>query len=190
MKDIPDHLFVQKVKSGDTEAFGELVRKYQKRIYELAYGFARHPEEAYDLSQEIFLKAFNALGRFRGSSGFYTWLYKIAQNTCIDYTRRKSIWSEFPFINEFPSDDSWLHPRTIDNSATKFLENQELNKEINSAINQLTSRQKQIFILRHYEGLALRDIANVLDLRIGSIKAHLFNAIRKLRIGLTPHMKQ
>ncbi|HIA64725.1 TPA: sigma-70 family RNA polymerase sigma factor [Candidatus Poribacteria bacterium] len=188
MKDVPDHFFVQKVKSGDTEAFGELVRRYQKRIYELAYRFARHPEEAYDLSQEIFLKAFNALDRFRGSSGFYTWLYKIAQNTCIDYTRRKSTWSELPFSNDFPLDDSWLHPRTIDDFTTKSLEIQELSKEINSAINQLSSRQKQVFILRHYEGLALRDIADVLDLKVGSVKAHLFNAIRKLRIRLTPYI--
>ena len=189
MKDIPDSVFVQKVISGDTEAFGELVLRYQKRIYELAYRFARHPEEAYDLSQEIFLKAFNALERFRGSSGFYTWLYKIAQNTCIDYTRRKSTWVELPFINDFPSDDSWLHPSTAYSSTTKFLENQELNNEINSAIDQLSPRQKQVFILRHYEGLALRDIADVLDLKVGSVKAHLYNAIRKLRARLTPYVQ-
>jgi len=189
MKDVPDRVFVQKVTSGDTEAFGELVRRYHKRIYELAYRFSRHPEEAYDLSQEIFLKAFNALERFRGSSGFYTWLYKIAQNTCIDYTRRKSTWSELPFINDFPSDDSWLHPSTAYGSTTKFLENKELSHEINSAIDQLSPRQKQVFVLRHYEGLALRDIADVLDLKVGSVKAHLFNAIRKLRVRLKPYMQ-
>ena len=116
-------------------------------------------------------------------------MYKIGQNTCIDYTRRKSTWSELPFINDFPSDDSWLHPSTAHGSTTKFLENKELSHEINSAIDQLSPRQKQVFVLRHYEGLALRDIADVLDLKVGSVKAHLFNAIRKLRVRLTPYIQ-
>ena len=72
---------------------------------------------------------------------------------------------------------------------SKFLENKELSHEINSAIDQLSPRQKQVFVLRHYEGLALRDIADVLDLKVGSVKAHLFNAIRKLRARLTPYVQ-
>ena len=89
MKEDLDWFLVQRVQAGDTSAFGELVEKYQKRIYEIAYGFTHHPEDANDLSQEIFLRASKALGRFNGNSSFYAWLYRIAQNVCIDHTRRK-----------------------------------------------------------------------------------------------------
>ena len=90
MKTDPDRFLIERVQSGDIAAFGELVQKYQKRIYELAYRFTHHPEDASDLSQEIFLRAFKALGKFESKSTFYTWIYQIAKNACIDYTRRRN----------------------------------------------------------------------------------------------------
>jgi RNA polymerase sigma-70 factor (ECF subfamily) len=190
MKDHLDEGLVERAKDGDAEAFGELVRKYQKRIYELAYSFTRNPEDAYDLSQEIFLRAFNALDRFEGKSTFYTWLYQIGKNACIDYTRRRSSRFMTPFVEELPPDDVLINPRRPEELETRRLEQVELGQEIKKAIQQLSPRQKQVFILRHYEGLALREIADTLHLRIGSVKAHLFSATRRLRELLTPYLEE
>jgi len=185
-----DRFLVERVQDGDSSAFGELVQKYQKRIYELAYSFTHHPEDAYDLSQEIFLKAFRALKRFKGQSSFYTWIYKIAKNACIDYTRRRAGRTHISFEEEFPPDNSTLHPYCYGDLASRGLEQKELGAEIKKAIQQLSPRQKQVFTLRHYEGLALREIADVLHLRIGSVKAHLFSATRKLRGLLALYLEE
>ena len=191
MKDDPDQGLVERVRVGDTEAFGELVHKYQKRIYELAYSFTHNPEDAYDLSQEIFLKAFKALKRFEGKCSFYTWIYQIARNSCIDYTRRRSGVFKVPLVEDLPHDDAIIYSSSYSrNSEPRRLEQAELGGEIKKAIQQLSPRQKQVFVLRHYEGLALREIAATLNLRIGSVKAHLFSATRKLRELLTPYLDE
>jgi RNA polymerase sigma-70 factor (ECF subfamily) len=190
MKEDLDRFLVERVQSGDFSAFGELVQKYQKRIYELVYSFTHHPEDASDLCQEIFLKAFKALRKFESKSTFYTWLYRIARNACIDYTRRRTGRTDVPFVEEFPPDGSQCHPRYSEDLAVRRLEQIELGDEIKKAIEQLSPRQKQVFILRHYEGLALREIADILQLRIGSVKAHLFSATRKLRELLTPYLEE
>jgi len=190
MKEDADRFLVERAQCGDTCAFGELVQKYQKRIYELAYSFTHHPEDALDLSQEIFIRAFKALKRFESKSTFYTWIYRIAQNAGIDYTRRKSGRFNVPFTEELPPDDSQFHPQFSEDSGLRRLEQLELEGEIKKAIQQLSARQKQVFILRHYEGLSLREIADVLHLRIGSVKAHLFSATRKLRELLKPYVEE
>lgn len=189
MKGDPDRYLVKKAQTGDTQAFGELVQKYQKRIYELAYNFTHHPEDAYDLSQEIFLKAFKAVKRFESKSTFYTWIYRIAKNACIDYTRRRGSHTNVSFTEEFPSDDFLFPPKCTEDVTIRCLEQAELGQKIRDAIQQLSPRQKQVFILRHYEGLALREIADVLHLRVGSVKAHLFSATRKLRELLAPYLE-
>ena len=190
MKEDPDRFLVERVQAGEVSAFGGLVQKYQKRIYELAYSFTRHPEDAYDLSQDIFLKAYKALGRFESKSSFYTWIYKIAQNAGIDSTRRKAGRTHIPFEEELPPDDSQLHPRCSGNDAIQQLESSELDAQIRQAIEQLSTRQRQVFTLRHYEGLTLREIADVLHIRVGSVKAHLFSATRKLREVLRPYLEK
>lgn len=189
MKDDPDRGLVERAQDGDSGAFGQLVQKYQKRIYELAYSFTHQPEEAYDLSQEIFLRAFKSLKRFKSRSTFYTWIYRIAKNAGIDYTRRQAGRKNVPFIEELPPDNALFHPRYSEDIAMHRLERLELHEEIKKAIQQLSPRQKQVFILRHYEGLALREIADALHLRVGSVKAHLFSATRKLRGLLTPYLE-
>ena len=190
MKADPDRFLIECAQNGDIAAFGELVNKYQKRIYELAYRFTHHPEDAADLCQEIFLKAFRALGRFENKSTFYTWIYQIAKNTCIDYSRRRTGRYDVAFVEEIAPDDSQFQSQYSGDQAFRRLEQVELETEIKKAIEQLSPRQKQVFILRHYEGLALREIAVTLNLRVGSVKAHLFNATRKLRKLLTPYLEE
>ena len=189
MKTDIDGFLVKRFKSGDTRAFDELVLKYQKQIYELAYNFTHHVDDAFDLSQEIFLRAFKALDKFKGEAAFYTWLYRIAKNACIDYTRKRKRYQNVALEDDilFSYQNSY---RGISNDMPdKNAERKELEIEISKAIEQLSPRQKQVFILRHYEGLALKEIAEKLGLRIGSVKAHLFNATRMLRKLLTPYVE-
>ena len=187
MKDDPDRCLVERAKDGNTRAFGGLVQKYQKRVYELAYNFTRHPDDAYDLAQEISLRAFKALNRFESKSTFYTWIYRIAKNAGIDYTRRQAGHTKLSFTEELPPDD--LLSQGDKDVAMRRLEQIELGQEIKKAIQHLSPRQKQVFILRHHKRLSLREIADVLQLRIGSVKAHLFSATRKLRELLTPYLE-
>ena len=189
MKEDSDRYLVNRAQCGDTRAYGELVQKYQKRIYEIAYNFTHHPEDAHDLSQEIFLRGFKALNRFESKSTFYTWIYRIAKNAGIDYTRRRASHKNISFVEEFPTDDFLFPSGGAEDVPVRGLEQAELGREIRNAIQQLSPRQKQVFILRHYEGLALREIADALHLRVGSVKAHLFSATRKLRELLTPYLE-
>lgn len=174
-----DSILVKKAQAGDNDAFGELVLKYQKRIYDLAYNFTHNVEDAYDLSQEVFLKAFTGIHRFRTNSAFYTWLYQIARNAGIDYTRKRKRRNLVPF--EDITLISRLSEEKLQVQPTYQVERNELNDQIQSAISKLPVRQKQVFVLRHYEGLNLKEIAKTLGLKIGSVKVHHFNAVRRLR---------
>lgn len=186
--EIDDEILVKKTQAGNKEAFGELVLRYQKRIYELAYSFTHDVEDAYDLSQDIFIKALEAIGRFQGNSSFYTWLYQIARNTCIDYTRKKKrrkliTFGDIPLINRLCRENSR-------NQMIHRVEKKEISEQIKKAVNRLPPRQKQVFVLRHYQQLNLKEIAELLGLKIGTVKAHHFNAIRKLRKLLSHYVEE
>jgi len=186
-----DRLLVEKAQSGDTRAFDELVLKYQNRIYELVYGFTHNNrDDAFDLSQEVFLKAFNSLNKFKGNSTFYTWLYKIAHNAGIDYTRKRKKHRRNVSLDDDTSISKHnLYSKVSSDMPDKQVERMELGREIAKAVDQLPPRQKQVWLLRYYEGMALKEIAKELELRIGSVKAHLFNATRTLRKLLTPYVE-
>lgn len=178
-KNKDDDILVKRTQTGDNDAFGELVLKYQKRIYDLAYSFTHNVEDAYDLSQDIFLKAFKAIDSFRDNSTFYTWLYQIARNACIDYIRKRKRRNLIIF-----GDMTVMTILSRENSSNRLinkLERDELNKQIRNAVNKLSKRQKQVLILRHYQDLNLREIAETLGLSVGTVKTHHFNAVHRLR---------
>jgi len=182
-----DEILVKKAQAGNKEAFGQLVLKYQKPIYDRAYSFTHNVEDARDLSQEIFLKAFVAIHRFQGNAAFYTWLYQIAQNAGIDYIRKRKrrnliTFEDITLISRLSKEKSQSQP-------IHQVERNELNDQIKKAISKLSARQKQVFVLRHYEGLNLIEIAETLGLKIGSVKAHHFNAVRKLRKLLSHYVE-
>ena len=189
MSDKPDQLLVEQTQTGHLEAFGPLVKKYQRKIYEIAYHFTLNVDEANDLAQEIFLKAYRSLPNFKSSSAFYTWLYRIAYNTGIDYTRKYKRRSVYLFSDDFPSDDSPLHPRVTDSTITRLAEADETMAHIKQAVAELSPKQKQVFILRYYQHLPLREIGEIMELQTGTIKSHLFNAIRNLRQLLADYVQ-
>ncbi|MDP6998794.1 MAG: sigma-70 family RNA polymerase sigma factor, partial [Candidatus Poribacteria bacterium] len=142
-----------------------------------------------DLAQEIFLKAFRALPNFESSATFYIWLYRIAHNAGIDYVRRKNNRPEYLFSNDFPTDESSIHPRVTNAQIVNKAEANEIQDQIKQAVTELSPRQQQVFILRYYQNLPLREIGEMMGLQIGTIKSHLFNALRNLRQLLADYVQ-
>ena len=176
-------ILVERFKKGESGAFDEIVNKYQKQVYNLAYGFTGNCEDAYDISQEVFIKVYRSLDKLRNGSAFILWLRRITINTCTDYLRQQ--------VSEETLDDvSYLHKYYSSDyrSSDKLMETGELRKIISRAVERLPKRQRRVFILRHYEGLPLKDIAKTLNCSLGTVKAHLFRATRRLRDLLLPYV--
>jgi RNA polymerase sigma-70 factor (ECF subfamily) len=171
-----DISLVARFKKGEERAFDELVNKYQKRIYYLAYSLTSSHADALDLSQEAFIKVYQSIHKFKGRSSFYTWLYRITVNICLNHLKKKSRKKEISFDERIAvaQMDWWSNPR-------KALENKELQGDLTRAIDSLPPRQKAVFTLRHLEGLSHKEIASILECSIGNIKANLFQALQKLR---------
>lgn len=187
MKDA-DAFLVEQFQAGDHAAFDVLVERHYKRIYELAYYFVHDVEDAYDITQEVFLRVFNSLANFKGDSSFYTWVYRIATNACVDYRRRKSRRQGVELNDELIPQEDVASLVVRERSPHQQTLDRELNTMIRHAVAQLPEKQRQVFILRHYEGLSLQEIATILGKGLGTIKAHLFHATRTMRRLLAPYL--
>jgi RNA polymerase sigma-70 factor (ECF subfamily) len=180
---IEQAILVERFKKGELGAFDDIMKKYQKQVYNLAYNFIGNGEDAYDISQEVFIKVYKSLDKLRNGSSFVIWLRRITINACTDYLRSK--------VNEETLDDiSYLHNSisSEDKNSDQLMETGELQKIIFRAVERLPKGQRKVFILRHYEGLSLKDIAETLNCSLGTVKAHLFRATRKLRDLLQPYV--
>jgi len=185
-----DLQLVERFQCGDISAFDNLVLRYQGKIYEIVYSHTRNVEDAYDLSQEIFIKAFKALGGFKKKSSFYTWLYSITINVCIDHGRKNKRNLMVPIEDWMQSPDS-IDSISTDNgySPVGVLELKELKHQLAWAIDQLPPKQKTVFIMKRQQGLSLEEIANTLGRSVGTVKAHLFHATSKLANLLKPYLE-
>lgn len=175
---------IQAVLAGDIDHYGELVNRYQLAAWKLAYGLVGNFEDAKELSQNGFVKAYRHLRQFRGKSQFSTWLYRIIVNECKDFFKAKA---RQPFIVSLSSDDSETDDPVLFDLADPggnprdVMENKELGKKISRAIQRLPLKQRTAFVLCHLHGLPLEEASGVMGVRLGTIKAHLFRAGTSLR---------
>ena len=178
-------VLVERFQSGEFDAFDEIVNGCRGRVYNLAYRFTHNAEDACDISQEVFMKVFKSLGRLKDSSAFDAWLRRVTVNACMDHLRRRP---NEQTLELYPC----LEQEYIAGSGCTDapVEDGELRRMISRAVDQLPKRQKRVFVLRHYEGLALKEIAEALNCSLGTVKAHLFRATRRLRKLLTPYVSQ
>ena len=151
----------------DPQAYEELVRRYQRRLYNLACRLTGDQEEAQDLAQEALVRAYNALARFRQGERFSPWIYKIATNLCINYLRRRRF--QVPLDEEAPFVDGALTPE-------QALEREETRVTVQEAILALPDQYRAVVLLRHQQELSYSDIASALGLPLGTVKTHLFRA--------------
>lgn len=172
-----DSSLIQQALSGDQNAFARLRQKYHDAIFNLIYRMIREKDEVEDLTQEAFIKAFASLATFNDDYAFSTWLYKIATNNCIDYIRRKKLqtFSIDKPIESKESDFSFELPDTTYEPDQEMIASQR-KKFLEDAINALPPKYRKVIVMRHQEELEYQEIAQILKLPLGTVKAHIFRA--------------
>ena len=181
---LKENILVDQARSGDVESFSALVEFHQERAVRAAYGFVGNLEDARDIAQEAFVKAYERLADFKGQSKFYTWLYRILVNGCKDFLRKKKWRQTFSFWfgkEEDESLDPTLQIADSAKNASEFLINKELGAALSQALEALPFRQKSVFVLRYLEGLGLNEIAEALRISVGAVKANLWQANQKMK---------
>jgi len=190
-----DKSLIERIRLGDEEAFAELVNRYKRKAFGIAYHFLNNAEDAKEISQEAFIKVYRSIHSFKGASSFFTWFYRILTNLCIDFSRSRKIVMSIPFSQLKSSDDDLpsVEERIQDakqENPLKALAAEELKKKIAHAIQSLPDRQRMVFVLRHYDQLQLSDIARVLNCAEGTVKSHLYRAVATLQDKLEDSLKE
>jgi RNA polymerase sigma-70 factor (ECF subfamily) len=204
---IDDEMLVAQFKSGSQKAFDELMKRYERRIFGYLLRSVRNYEDAEELTLEVFFKAYRALASWEPKAKFSTWLYTIASNLAIDYHRAKSRQPVYMFEDEdvidyhraksrqpvymFEDEDvieSRLVATDISSNPEKHLEDKERGRIIREAVDELSSKQKAVFMLTRYEGLQIREVAETLGIAEGTVKIHLHRAMKKITNFATTFM--
>jgi RNA polymerase sigma-70 factor (ECF subfamily) len=172
-----DHELVLRTKAGDRSAFEILVSRYQDRAYNVAYQILRHHEDALDVAQEAFARAFVSIARFRGKAGFYTWLYRILVNLAIDQVRARG--RDNPVHLDEPRKGMSANQAVPDPVVS--LETRELREQIVSAVASLPVEQRSALTLREIDGLSYQEIARIMNCSMGTVMSRLYAARRKLQ---------
>jgi RNA polymerase sigma-70 factor (ECF subfamily) len=183
-----DFLLVERVQSGDREAFGLLVGKYQRKLLRLVMRLVRDPAEAEDVTQEAFIKAYRALPNFRGDSAFYTWLYRIGVNTAknwlVAHGRRMPVMSEI-VDDETDGIEEGVLLRD-DETPDRVLMSRQIGETVNAAMEALPEDLRTAISLREIEGLSYEEIAQVMDCPIGTVRSRIFRAREAIAARLKP----
>lgn len=172
-----DHELVLRTKRGDRSAFEILVSRYQDRAYNVAHQILRHHEDALDVAQEAFARAYVSIARFQGTAGFYTWLYRILVNLAIDQVRARGRGN--PIALDDPERGMALSEMTPDPAAS--LENKELREQIVNAVAGLPADQRAALTLREIDGFSYQEIARIMNCSIGTVMSRLHAARQKLQ---------
>jgi len=174
-----DETLVERARRGDDPAFAELVGRHQRRIYAVAYRVTGSHEDALDVAQEVFLKAHAKLGSWTPRAPFAAWLIRLAVNHAIDYRRRNK--RREARAERFETSANTQAPSSEADAGALY---GEVDARVRKAMDVLSPAQRTAFVLRHYEGMAMAEIAPVLGCSVGSVKVHLFRAVRRLRAEL------
>jgi RNA polymerase sigma-70 factor (ECF subfamily) len=175
MNEKSDLDLVQDVRNGNRQAFTELMRRYQQRVYWVARRIVGSHEDADDIAQDAFIKAFLGLGDFRGDSSFFTWLYRIAVNLSLNAVRKRQV------LNYLRESEVLSRILPLGNDPHSDLELKETESRLERAIAALPEKQRAVFVLRYYEEMPYEEIAGVLKTSVGGLKANYFHAIRKVQ---------
>lgn len=183
-----DLQLVERVQSGDREAFGLLVSKYQRKLLRLVMRLVRDPAEAEDVTQETFIKAYRALPNFRGESAFYTWLYRIGVNTAKNWLVAHG--RRMPVMSEIVDDESEGIEEGVllrdDETPDRVLMSRQIGETVNAAMEALPEDLRTAISLREIEGLSYEEIAQVMDCPIGTVRSRIFRAREAIAARLKP----
>lgn len=175
-----DKHILARARRGELDAFEELVRQYEKRVYAVALRSSGSPEDAADITQEVFLRAWRSIESFRGDSGFSTWLFRITMNLCVDHARHKNAQPQTQPLVVGEEDAERPIPDTAP-TPEEHLENSELGRELAAALDEVSEEHRRIVLLRDVSGLSYTEIAEVLEISEGTVKSRLSRARIALR---------
>lgn len=186
---VDDTVLIREAQRGNRAAFEELVRQYDRSVLRLALHLTGSEADAQDIYQEAFLKAYRNLGSFRFECSFYTWIYRIVSNLCLDHLRRRQVRKEdSPVATDSDGGEYSLLDQVADDRAGANPEHdlmrRELGDRISSTLEKLTPRERMVFELKHYHGLKLRTVGEILNTTEETAKNTLFRATQKMRAAL------
>ena len=185
---VDEKALIRAAQEGDQDAFGQLVRAYDQSVLRLAMNLLRSPEDAQDVYQEAFLRVYRNLKNFRFDCSFHTWLYRIVTNLCLDQMRKRKVRKEESSQVEAadgPMDRmDTVQESRVEGDPQRSTLNVELRERVKQALGELTARERMVFELRHYQGLKLRNIGEILGTSEEAAKNCLFRATQKMRVAL------
>ena len=182
-----DHTLVQRARSGDERAFRMLVERYQKKVYAVAFGMVKDREEAMDVVQEALVKVHRSLESFKSDATFYTWLYRITVNVCIDSIRRRgalrsdSVEFDERIGHDLAEANLGAVSTQLESNPERAVLRRELGEKIQEALGQIPEKHRAILLLRELDGLSYEELAQVLDIPKGTVMSRLFHARAKVQ---------
>ena len=192
--DAEDLALVTAVKAGDKRAFKVLMQRYQRKVYAVAYGFLRNQEDALDVVQESFIKVHRYIGKFEGNSSFYTWLYRIVANLCIDHLRKAKRHRDVEF------DDGLRHDGADDvggeflphlahfGDPSDMLRRKEIMTAVEASLDHLSDKHRAVIVMRELQGMSYEEMAQAMKCSKGTIMSRLFHARRNMQKLLTDNL--
>jgi RNA polymerase sigma-70 factor (ECF subfamily) len=188
---VEEHDLVRRARQGDLEAYDDLVKRYQERIYATVYHMTSNHEDANDLAQESFIKAFQALKSFKGGSTFYTWLYRIAVNKTINFLKQRKNRSHMSLddLDFHAEHDPDLVALISDKTPRRAAGLSELQEKLNAALMKLSEPHRLVVVLHDVQGRSHDEIAEVMECNIGTVRSRLFYARQQLQGYLADYLK-
>ncbi|MCH6573597.1 MAG: RNA polymerase sigma factor [Bacteroidetes bacterium] len=186
---LSDNELIIQAKSGNDTAFEELIYRYDRSVLAIALKYVHDTDEAKDIYQEVFIRVYRGLKNFEMKSEFSTWLFRIATNVCLSYKSRSKKHLQQSIDEQIATEDDEVQKYELADDEMdpgEIMINLDLGDIIRRAVDSLSSKQRMTFILKHYEGYKIREIADMLNCKEGTVKKYLFDAIRNLRKKLKP----
>lgn len=186
-----DLLLVNRAKKDDSAAYDDLIRRYQERIYATVYHMTSNHEDANDITQETFIKAYRALKSFKGDSSFYTWIYRIAVNRTINFlkARKNKYHLSLDDLDFHAENDPDLVALISDNTPRRDLNLVELQEKLNEAMQKLSETHRMVVTLHDVQGLSHDEIAKIIGCNVGTVRSRLFYARQQLQGSLADYLK-
>ena len=189
--DDSDMALIRRVQDGDVAAFDHLIRKYRERLFSIIYNMTSNREDAADLTQEAFIKAFSSINRFKGKSSFFTWLYRIGVNTALSHLKKNRMRRFFSFENlheEVHSSDI-LEVLSVKMNSEKSSLAKELQEKLNEALQKLSPKHRAVVVLYEIEGLSHQEISDIVGCSVGTVRSRLHYAKQQLQVFLKEYIQ-
>lgn len=186
-----DLVIVRRIQAGDVDAFDSLILKYRERVYSVIYNLTSNREDASDLTQEAFIKAFQSIKRFKGQSSFFTWLYRISLNTSLTHLRKNKLRRFFSFEKMVEEDhtEGFIENLKTESDSDKAALMTELQERLNDAFQKLSVKHRTVITLFEIDGLSHKEIADIVGTSIGTVRSRLHYAKQFLQGELKDYIR-